>query len=337
MPVTIKDISKHLGLSVSTVSKALNGYPDVAAKTRSAVLAATEQLGYQPSATARNLRRQRTDKIGVVHPVKSFESETFVGFFRGLVYAAQDFGYNLNLYTAPESDSAALQRICRGREVDGMILIGTGIAGVQEASMALLEREGIPFVVLGNPVEDSNVSFVAPDNRGGALAVMQHLIELGHQRIGYIARPDDPENNAQRFEGYRQALAEAGIDFDDTLITEAPYTPYSGMGAMRVLLELPKPPSAIFAFNDHVAIDASRTVLQRDLQIPEDLAVAGFDNIPSSLVASPALTTVHQPQIEMGKQALEVLLALIGGRDDVQRLTYQTELIVRASTVTKIL
>ncbi len=218
-----------------------------------------------------------------------------------------------------------------------MILIGTGIAGVQEASMTLLKQEGVPFVVLGNPVEDSRVSFVAPDNRGGALAVMQHLIELGHQRIGYIARPDDPENNAQRLEGYRQALAEAGLAIDDRLIAEAPYTPYSGMGAMQVLLELPKPPSAVFAFNDHVAIDASRTAVQWGLQIPEDLAVAGFDNIPSSLVASPTLTTVDQPQIEMGKQALEVLLALIGERGDVQRLTYQTELIVRASTVTKIL
>jgi LacI family transcriptional regulator len=333
MPVTIKDISKHLGISVSTVSKALNGYPDVAAETRSAVLEATEQLGYQPSATARNLRRQRTDKIGVVHPLKSFESETFVGFFRGLVYATQHLGYNLNLYTAPEGDPAALQRICRGREVDGMILIGTGIAGVQEDSMTLLEQEGIPFVVLGNPVECSHVSFVAADNLGGAIAVVRHLAELGHQRIAYIARPDDPDNNAQRFEGYRQALTEAGLVFDDSLVAEAPYTPYSGMGAMRVLLELPKPPSAVFAFNDHVAIDAAQTAVQRGLRIPDDLAVAGFDNIPSSLITTPALTTVHQPQIEMGKRALEVLLALIGEGSNPQRLTYQTQLVVRASTM----
>ena len=215
-----------------------------------------------------------------------------------------------------------------------MILIGAGIAGVQEASIEFLEREGIPFVVLGNPVTRPGVPFVAPDNRAGAIAVVEHLIELGHKRIAYISRSDVPENSAQRFEGYRQALAEAGLPFDEGLVTDVPYAPYAGMGAMRHLLELPQPPTAVFAYNDHVAIDGSQMAVQLGLRIPEDVAIAGFDNIPSALIARPALTTVDQPQMQMGMRALELLLALIDGSEpECLQVTFPTQLMIRGSTV----
>lgn len=332
--VTIKDISQHLGISISTVSKALNGYPDVSVETRAAVSKAADELGYYPSALARNLRLQRTGKIGLIHPSKTFESETYTGFFRGLTLAAEGFDTNLILYNTPTNDPATLRRIGRSREVDGMVLMGTGIAGAQSELIALLQRDRIPFVVLGNPVDDPTVPFVAADNRTGALEAVRHLIGQGRRRIAYLARSDDPENSDQRQRGYRQALDEAGIAFDPRLLVDVPYAPYSGMGAMRMLLELPSPPDAVFAFNDHIAIDAAQTAVERGLRLPDDVAIAGFDNIPSSLITTPAITTVHLPQREMGVRALDLLTALIAGNaDGPHQITFATQLMVRASTV----
>jgi LacI family transcriptional regulator len=337
MSVSIKDISKHVGLSISTVSKALNGYSDIAAETRALVLKATEELGYHPNTAARNLRRQRTEKIGVVYPSYAFESEIMMGFFRGLVLAAQQHGYNLILYTAPEADSEALKQICRSREVDGMILMGTSVAGVLPASIDLLNRENIPFVVLGHPVptRDSSkqgVSFIASDNEAGIQSLMKHLLGLGHTRIAYIARSDDTENNAARFQAYKECLKNAKLPFRSDYVVEAPFSPYSGMSAMRVLLELPQPPTAVVAFNDHIAIDACRAALEHGLNVPKDIAVAGYGNIPSTLITTPAITTVAVPLKEMGEAALETLLKTIEAGVVQKSQVFPTQLVVRAST-----
>lgn len=333
MSVSIRDISKHVGLSVSTVSKALNGYTDIAAETRALILQATEELGYHPNTNARNLRRQRTEKIGLVYPSHAFESEIMMGFFRGIVQTAENHDYNLMLYTAPAADSEALRQICRSREVDGMILMGTSIAGVLQASVELLQLEKTPFVVLGHPVAAKNVPFVASDNRAGIESLMKHLLEQGHKRIAYIARSDDPENNAARFKAYKQALKKAKLPFHADYVVEAPFSPYSGMSAMRVLLELPQPPGAVVAFNDHVAIDACRAALEYGLKIPQDIAVAGYGNIPSSLITTPAITTVAMPLREMGEAAFESLLTIIETGEATPSRIFPTQLVVRASTL----
>ena len=333
MSVSIKDISKHVGLSVSTVSKALNGYSDIAAETRETVLKATEKLGYHPNTTARNLRRQRSEKIGVVYPAHAFESEIMMGFFRGVVLAAEEHGYNLTLYTAPAADSEALRQICRSREVDGMILIGTSLAGVLQASIKLLQGEKTPFVVLGHPVSTKKVPFIASDNEAGVQSLMKHFLQQGHKRIAYLARSDDSENNAARFNAYKQSLKKAKIPFRAEYVVEAPFTPYSGIAAMKKLLEHPKPPTAVVAFNDHVAIDACRAALERGLKIPEDIAVAGYGNIPSSLITTPTVTTVAVPLREMGETAFATLLKMIETGKAPASKIFSTKLVVRASTL----
>jgi LacI family transcriptional regulator len=332
MSVSIRDISKHVGLSVSTVSKALNGYTDIAAETRATVLKATRDLGYHPNTVARNLRRQRTEKIGVVYPAHAFESEVMMGFFRGVVLAAEGHGYNLTLYTAPAADSEALRQICRSREIDGMILMGTSIAGVLQASVKLLQQEKTPFIVLGHPVSTKNVPFIASDNKAGIQSLMKHLLGQGHKRIAYIARSDDPENNAARFSAYKQALKKAKIPFRTEYVVEAPFAPYSGMSAMKLLLELPKPPSAVVAFNDHIAIDACRAALERGRKVPEDIAIAGYGNIPSALITTPAITTVAMPLREMGEAAFENLLTMIETGEAPPSKVFPTHLAVRASS-----
>jgi LacI family transcriptional regulator len=334
MSVSIKDISKRVGLSVSTVSKALNGYTDIADATRATVLKATRELGYHPNTVARNLRRQRTDKIGIVHPAHAFESEIMTGFFRGVVLAAEEHGYNLTLYTAPAADSEALRQICRSREVDGMILMGTSIAGVFQASVKLLQQEKIPFVVLGHAVVSKNVAFVASDNKIGVQSLMKHLLKQKHKRIAYIARPDDPENNAARFDAYKNALKKANIPFRADYVVQAPYSrPYSGMSAMQGLLEHPKPPTAVIAFNDHIAIDACRAALGRGLNVPNDIAITGYGDIPSALITTPAITTVAMPLKEMGETAFDHLLKMIETGKTPASKIFPTHLIMRASTL----
>ena len=335
MPVTIKDIAKELGLSVSTVSKALNDYPDIAPETKRRVQELAQILDYYPSATARSLRRRHTNKIGLLLFLRvvgsSLTSEYEFELIRGVAFTAEKRGYNLVLYTTVTREADQLMRICRAREVDGLILIG---AGHLEELIAFLSREAIPFVVLNRRVEQPDVSFIAPDNVNGARAAVCHLLELGHRRIGYIGRPDDPETNIDRLAGYRQALAEFGVPFDERLIIPASFESGSGYRAMKALLDLPSPPTAVFAFNDHLAIEALQAVKERGLQVPADVALVGFDDIHSSLVTTPPLTTVHQPLLEMGSQAAQVLLDRIA--DDSLppiRLTLPVHLVVRGSTV----
>lgn len=332
MAVTIKDISQYVGLSVSTVSKALNNYADISPKTRKSVLAAARELDYHPSSAARSLRRGRTDKIGLsINNSVAYISEYLAEVIPGAALTAEEHGKNLLLYTSTVRQPDALRRICRAREVDGVILLWSDLL---EKTVSLLKREKMPFVVLGRRINEPSVSYVTPDNLSGAKELTNHLIELGHRRIGFTTRPELSETNNDRFAGYRQALSEAGIAFDENLVVTTFIQPRSGYHAMNKLLDLPEPPSALFAFHDLVAVDASQAAIERGLRIPEDVAIAGFDGLRSSLITRPSITTVRQPLSEMGLRAMEIVLARIEDNSPPPvRETYPVELVVRESTI----
>ncbi|MEZ4632895.1 MAG: LacI family DNA-binding transcriptional regulator [Deinococcales bacterium] len=335
MRPTIKDLSKALGLSVSTISKALNGYEDVSPETKELVIKTAKDLGYHPSSIARNLRLKANDKIGIIHPLKSFESEVFVGFFRGLTMAAQKLGYNLVLYTTPFKQADALRNICRSHEVRGMILLGLSLSGMLEETIVILEEEQLPFVVLGHPVKLANtqeLNFIASDNRSGVLSAMQHLLAQGHRKIAYIGRAQDRENNYERFLAYQEALNEAGISFRLDLVVDAPYHAYSGREAMKKLLSLEDLPTAVLAFNDHIAVDAAQEVLEKQLRIPQDVAFVGFGDIPYARMSFPPMTTVKVPLREMGEVAVGVLLELTLPPHPNMSKTFPTQLIIRSSS-----
>jgi DNA-binding LacI/PurR family transcriptional regulator len=215
MPVKIEDIAQQLNLSVSTVSKALNDYADVSQETKTRVVETARLLDYHPSATARNLRRQRTEKIGFsfsfsVSLVSDYVSRLIIG----AVTAAEREEYNLILYPLMDDQVKQLTRICRAREVDGLLLLGR--AQMEKTSLALLEQEFLPFVVVGWRVEDPTVSFVALDYAGGGLEITRHLIELGHRRIAFTTRDALGITSRDRLQSYKQALSEAGIPFDES-------------------------------------------------------------------------------------------------------------------------
>jgi DNA-binding LacI/PurR family transcriptional regulator len=333
MPVTIEDIAQRLNLSVSTVSKSLNGYSDVSPKTRERVLAIARQLDYHPSATARNLRRQRTEKIGFSFsfPI-SVMSDYVSRLITGAVTAAESKGYNLILYPLLDDQGNQLIRLCRAREVDGLLLLGR--AHMEQTTITILEQESLPFVVVGRRVENSDVSFVTPDHSGGALAVTRHLIELGHRRIAFTTRDELGITSRDRLASYRQALYEAGISFAQELVVPTTTVPGSSYQAMSTLLDLPQPPTAVFAIHDTVALECLQAIKDRGLRVPDDVAIAGFDDWRDSLTAVPPLTTIHPPLIDVGLRATEILLARVADRSlPPVRLTLPVELVIRQSTV----
>jgi LacI family transcriptional regulator len=334
MPITIQDIAQQLGIAVSTVSKALNDYSDVSEATRQRVQTAAQELGYHPSATAQSLRRRKTKKIGLVvtYPI-GFIGEYLSRVLIGVAMTAEREGYHIVLYTPIADPLDQLTRICRAREVDGLLLPWGDLTS---ENLALMQSENIPFVVVARRVDEYEVPYVVGDNLGGALALTQHLTSLGHRRIGFTSWETERTTNLDRLAGYRQALVEADIPFDDTLIVPITREPENRYAAMNKLLDLPKPPTAVFAFHDYVAIQALHAANDRGLQVPEDVAIAGFDGMYSSLITSPPLTTVKHPVQKIGQRAVEILLQHISDPNlPPQQAILPVELIPRQSTLGK--
>ncbi|MEM8857168.1 MAG: LacI family DNA-binding transcriptional regulator [Chloroflexota bacterium] len=332
MSIKIEDISKKLKLSTSTVSKALNGYKDVSEKTRELVLGTAKELGYHPSAAARNLRRQRTDKIGFVfNNSLMFISDYFAEVIVGATKAAEDVGNNIVLYTNEGDSQDSLIQLIRAREVDGFVLVWNHVPA---EIVDLLLEEGMPFVVLGRRVGHPKASWIAPDNYNGAIQLMDHLYELGHRRIGFTTRPSMGRTHEDRFGAYKDFLSSKNIPLDEDLIVETKIEPLSGYRAANKLLNLETPPSAIFAFHDYVAIDAHQAIIERGLSIPDDLALVGFDGLRVSEFTSPPITTVTQPLVKIGEESILTLLDHIADSTlpPIQK-TLPVELIIRQSTI----
>ena len=331
MPVSIEDVARHLGLSVSAVSKALNDYPDISVETKARVAEAAAGLGYHPSAAARSLRRHCTERIGIVNTSTSYNSDYYMELLRGVTMAAEQTDYNLMLYTNVHMQPQRLQRICRAREVDGVLLIsGDEIAEALDTLLA----EDLPLVVLGRREERSEISFIASDAMADGVLGTRHLIELGHRRIGFLSSLLDAQTCDDCIAGYRQTLQEAGIPDDPALITAAPFRPGAGGEAMKVLLTQDPRPTAVVAISNSVAQEALRALTECGLSVPQDIAIVAIGDTWLSLLTTPPLTSTCRPLFEMGKQSVEMLLARIANpHQPPERIICPVSLVVRESTV----
>lgn len=330
MVVGIKDIAAYVELFPSTVSRALNGYPDVAAETIIRVQHAAQELGYYPSASARNLRRQRTDKIGLAllyDAAFATFNEYFAELIRLVAAAVEKRDYNLVLYTHAGKDSSALLRIAQTREVDGFLLLGEVPALDMIIERLLTAR--MPFVIVSRKVDHPEVNFVTPDNWDGARLAVRHLGALGHRRIGHVAFVEGSRYSRERFNGYCAGLAELGLPYDESLVVNASLAPGSGAQAIATLLQLAVPPTAVFVYNDRLAIEGLQYLRQCGVRVPQDLSIVGFDDIRSSGMTSPALTTIHQPLDKIAEAAVAALLSV---HAQPVRLVVPVELVVRQST-----
>jgi DNA-binding LacI/PurR family transcriptional regulator len=335
MTVTIWDIAEHLDISVSTVSRALNGYEDVAPGTRQRVFDAAASLGYYPSAAARDLRRRRTDRIGFSYGFTTADVGEYASrLINGAVNAAEQAGYNILLYPLTGNRLEKLNRICQVREVEGLLLMGSEQL---TESIELLQKQEVPFVVLNRQLDRPDVSFVAADYQQAAVDATRHLIDLGHKRIAYVGQAALETLHTDRIASYRQALSEASLLFDESLVISAGTEPGSGYQVMQKLLDLAQPPTAVLAIHDPLAIECLHAVIDVGLRVPEDVAIIGSDNLRESQATTLPLTTIHPPLAAIGRQAMEGLLLQLSDKSSgLTRLVLPAQLVIRQSTIGEI-
>lgn len=325
--ITIHDVAARAGVSTATVSKVVNGRYGVAAATNQRVQQVIDELGYEPSLVARSLRSHRTNVIGIlVADLEPFSAELLKGAARGI----RGSGYELVVYSAGgrTNDQIGWEHKYLTR------LVGTLIDGAVLVTPTIVDTPSeVPVVAVDPHRGRTGAPTIDCDNVNGARLATQHLLDLGHRRIGFVAGRSDLESSRLREKGYRQALKAAGVAINPELIEVGGYEQEFSETAAHTLLTLPEPPSAIFAANDLSAIGVLTVAHSLGLEVPADLSVVGFDNVPESVLADPPLTTVNQPIQQMGQMAVELLLSLLAGQPIVsEHLTLPTSLVIRQST-----
>jgi LacI family transcriptional regulator len=325
--VTIRDVARAANVSTATVSRVLNRSETVSEPTVSRVLKIANELDYVPHGGARSLASKRTDTIGVLLP--DLHGEFFSELIRGIDAGTSAHGLHLLLSRShgDPQEAAAVLRAMRSR-VDAMLVMSPYADG-EELSSAL--KGDVPLVLLNSSggVGGRHPTF-AIDNHAGAYAITAHLLETGRRRIAFIAGPADNNEAAERLRGYRAALAATGRTGER--IAQGDFTERSGVAAARQLLSTGRP-DAIFAANDMMALGCLQVLREAELQVPGDVAVAGFDDIPVARFVEPALTTAGVPIAEIGRQALECCVAIIRGGDPGDRhRIFTPQLVVRASS-----
>jgi LacI family transcriptional regulator len=325
--VTITDVARTAGVSVATVSKVINGRYGVAARTTERVQQVIDELGYESSLVARSLRSHRTNVIGIlVAEFEPFSTEIL----KGTSQAITGTGYELLAYSgggrAGEAAGWERRYLSRlsGTLIDGAILVTPTIVDTGAS---------VPVVAIDPHAGPAHMPTVDGDNLSGAVAATEHLLGLGHRRIGFLGGRPDLESARLREEGYRTALRAAGITVDPELMRIGGYRRQTATGPARELLSLPDRPTAIFAANDLSAIETIHVARSLGLSVPDDLSVVGFDNVPESVLTDPPLTTVNQPLQDMGSEAVDLLIRLMNGTPvDRTHVRLPTELVRRGST-----
>jgi LacI family transcriptional regulator len=327
---TMRHVAECAGVSVTTVSHVINHTRPVSEELREKVLAAMDELGYQPNRLARSLRRGETHTIGMIVPdnVNPF----FAEIARGIEDAGSGEGYSVILCNSDGNLEKELfyHNVLTAKQVDGILFVAVGASTEVIRS---LQKRRMPLVVIDREVPDVAVDSVLIDNAEGGRQATRHLLDLGHRRIGCITGPSDLTPSAARVTGYRQALHEAGIAADEALVVRGDFMYESGHRAAHRLLAMDDPPTALFACNDLMAIGAISAAVSAGWQVPADLSVVGFDDVRLASFANPPLTTIAQPKYEIGVLAVTMLLERMQDYDmPPRRRQLDTHLVVRRST-----
>jgi LacI family transcriptional regulator len=323
--VKMADVAQAAGVSVATVSKVVNGHYGVSQATLEKVLGVIDDLGYEASLGARSLRSHRTNIIGVlVAEFEPFSTELL----KGVSDAIHGSGYELLAYSGGHRGGAvgwerrSLSRL-GGTLIDGAIVVTPTV---------LDAGRGIPVVAVDPHWGPSDVPTVDADNFSGAVMATEYLLGLGHRRIAHLGGRTDLESARLREQGFRSAMAAAGVTVDEALVRVGGYRAETASAPAHELLSLPDRPTAIFAANDLSAIRTMEVAEELGLRVPEDLSVVGFDNVPESALSTPALTTINQPLRDMGATALDLLVRLLQGREvEATHVQLPTSMVERGS------
>lgn len=337
MPITIREVAQRLKLSITTVSRALDGYADVSAETRQLVIRTAREMGYVPNQAARQLRRRRSDTIGYILPadVPRFSDPFFAEFIAGLGDEASLHGFDLLVSTAPPGTPAerqAYERWTHSRKIDGLVL---NRIRLQDWRVQYLSQIGFPFVTLERSVDEFEYPSVEVHGRKWFKILVEHLISLGHQRIAYVGASSALKIQADRYEGYCDALQAHRITIEPGLVVEGDLTTNGGYRAGSSILTAPDPPTAIACVDDITAIGVLHAARDCGRTVGQDLAVAGFDGIEGSEHTQPPLTTVNQPIYEIARLLVQMVVALINGQSlENQHRFVEPVLEIRESTLT---
>lgn len=309
MSVTIKDIAKKAGVSHTTVSRALNGNPCIPDKTTALIRDIAGEMGYLPSATARGLKTRHTRALGVL--VNRIDNPYFGEILQGIEDAVKDAGYSIFIassFTNPKHEKHIIQAFSEHR-VDGVII---GSVPVNQESYNLLDKYGIPAVVINNQSHRNHKYTISHDDFYGAQQVARHLLDLGHQHIAYIGNKQASKINNNRLRGLKQELLAAGLSVNTNLVIHQPGGEIeNGLAGMAELLEKDTDITAVFCFNDLTAIGALHYLNGKSIRVPEDISIVGFDNIRYSAYTNPPLTTFDQPKRSIGTEAALMLMELV--------------------------
>jgi LacI family transcriptional regulator len=333
MPVTLKELAARAQVHPSTISRVANHDPKlrITPPTRLRIEALLRETEYRPNGIARGLKLRQTLVLAVVIP--DITNPFFAALFRGVEDAASPRGYNVllcNTDGSPARQRSHLQSL-HARRVDGVIMASSFL---KDPTVSWLRHQGIPFVLVNRFSDEGYDPFVGSDDLLGGRLATEHLIELGHRRIGHLAGKLTVSTGVMRRRGYLAALAERGMTADPRLVAESGYTEDGGALAAERLLALPDRPTAIFAVTDMTAVGAYGVARRMGLRIPEELAIVGYNDIPLATRMVPALTTVHVPIHDFGAAAARLLLEQIDtGEPSRRRVIFNPELIVRGSSL----
>jgi len=332
LKITIKEVAKQAGVDPSTVSRVINNDPKLSVReqTRLRVLETIRELGYQPNSIARNLRLNTSGAIGMLIP--DITNPLFPEVIKGVESCSSEKDLGLILCNTGDLHEKELKmiRFFLNRRVDGLLLASVHI---RDETIAEVEKSGVPYVLVNRGNRKDAGAYVVADNAAGAKMAVRHLIDLGHRKIAHIAGFLYTDSGIERLEGYRKELNLADIHLDSEYIVEAGYSEQGGYKAMKKLLLLPDPPTAVFAVNDLTAMGAILAMNDQGVRVSEDISIVGFDDIWVGERITPALTSVKVPLYDMGYLAMNMLYQKMRGVPiEQERIVLESSLVVRRST-----
>ncbi len=329
--VTLKNIAEELGLSITAVSKALRGEGGIGKETVERIKQTAKRMNYLPNSVAKSLRTNTTKTLGLIVSDSSFSFFTPV--IEGVEKSASEYGYNIilcNAYSNVDKEKEAV-RILANKRVDGLILAASMLNG--EEHREFLESFGIPYVFVIRKSETDENDYVINDNAYGSFQIVDYLIKTGSKRICFINIYEKIASYSDRMTGYKKALEENGIVYNDRLLYGAKPTVEDGYAAMNRILASGDAVDAVFCGCDVIAIGAMEAIIEAGLRIPEDIRVAGYDDIEYAAYLRVPLTTVRQPKYKIGKMGTEVLIDKIQEKfEDRQNIVLRPDLVLRHST-----
>lgn len=330
--VTINDVARYAGVSKKTVSRVLNEEPNVSQITKDKVQAAFKELGYRPSAVARGLATNQSFLIGLVYdnPNKSYVSDIQEGALR----VCDEKRYHLLIHPTDHESESLLNNIAElliDSRLDGLVL--TPPFSDMRPLIEMLEQRNLPYVRIGPTILDYQAPYVISNDEEASYQLTRYLVSLGHTKIGFIKGHPDHNVSTQRLAGYRRALEESGLAVEQDYLQQGYFNFSSGEDCGRRLLGLAQPPTAIFASNDYMAAGVAKVASQKNISIPHELSIVGFDNAPISRYLWPTLTTIQQPIGAMAEEATRMLIERIRKRPlETPKIQLDGELIVRESS-----